>query len=681
VQDHRGIRSNEIGDWYRHRHALQGVRDLNAKPHRQYDVRNLVPYFVFSRDQALTKRYAKAIRKFVTNLPFEYEEQKEHPELVETLRKRMNLFIEQGDPKYWNSRPSADGQYAEFYNDPPSLHVPEIVAQQDEMVVLNKAIGLALWGQKTLENGAVDDQMTLTEAFLLAREMDTPDLFGVRASPDDLITTHRAGGVSAVAYALARHCETSHWTDEVAAWCSGVLHRAATIVEPESAIAYRGAIHFAHPCIFAVHGYAALLVRGYEVRAAQSALISLAVDAIDDVVKAVFVSSKQYAAAYPLFFRILLTLGLRQCVSARDDLPNYHSLHWDEGEAAQKTELIDWAESALDAAVVPALPQVPMPWIKDGTTRVRKGKAIDYVPNDVVFRFDLAERTLLEIDLATVLHTPSRSEFLAFVSNLVDWTIEEILPPFVDRRRDYTDSSPPFEWIYAFSAWCGKLCNRLSANEARSHILGRIYPLENDTSLVMMQSIMRLFMIYALIKSDTVSADSFSLWQEITDWVFENGRWKNSKDSDYLDREFQYCAMHVLFCAHNDVGPVLCAIDEGWSRLSMFEPIIKRAIRDVGQNQMLFYVFLTFLKRGGFDLLPDPALDWLVELANAKKSNQPFWEANGSETVALLRILLERRGQSLRPDHRAAVSRIADIMVDNGTRGAGFLQQELLRDV
>jgi hypothetical protein len=71
VHDQRGVRTNEMGDWYRYRHQLQGVRDLNKKPHRSYEVRDLVPYFVFRHDRDLSNRYAKAIRGFPKKLPFE----------------------------------------------------------------------------------------------------------------------------------------------------------------------------------------------------------------------------------------------------------------------------------------------------------------------------------------------------------------------------------------------------------------------------------------------------------------------------------------------------------------------------------------------------------------------------------------------------------------------------------
>jgi hypothetical protein len=79
------------------------------------------------------------------------------------------------------------------------------------------------------------------------------------------------------------------------------------------------------------------------------------------------------------------------------------------------------------------------------------------------------------------------------------------------------------------------------------------------------------------------------------------------------------------------------------------------------------------------DLLPEPALAWLLGIVQNRKSDQKFWESNGETTVALLKSLISERGAALTTEHRKSITLIADILTDNGVRGAGFLQQELLR--
>jgi hypothetical protein len=96
-------------------------------------------------------------------------------------------------------------------------------------------------------------------------------------------------------------------------------------------------------------------------------------------------------------------------------------------------------------------------------------------------------------------------------------------------------------------------------------------------------------------------------------------------------------------------------------------------------NFTLYHAVVTFLKRGGIDLLPEPALAWLHGVVVAGKGNRSFWEANGESTVELLKQLIAEKGDALSPNHHKLITSTADILIDNGVRGAGFLQQELMR--
>jgi hypothetical protein len=167
----------------------------------------------------------------------------------------------------------------------------------------------------------------------------------------------------------------------------------------------------------------------------------------------------------------------------------------------------------------------------------------------------------------------------------------------------------------------------------------------------------------------------------MTEWLFANPEWVRNGKGDYLDREFTSCAFTTLFCVAPDFSPLICGIDPGWPHLSKFLPTIKRAVCEFGVNETLYLAVITFLKRGGIDLLPEPALAWLHSVAASRKGDRKFWEANGENTVELLKQLISQKGGMLTPAHRKTVTLIADILIDDGVRGAGFLQQELLRAI
>ena len=78
-------------------------------------------------------------------------------------------------------------------------------------------------------------------------------------------------------------------------------------------------------------------------------------------------------------------------------------------------------------------------------------------------------------------------------------------------------------------------------------------------------------------------------------------------------------------------------------------------------------------------MIPEPGLSWLREIALAKKQDQDFWRTNGDETVEILKLILAKKSHVLSAAHRDTISFITDVLVDNGVRGAGFLQQDQLR--
>jgi len=165
----------------------------------------------------------------------------------------------------------------------------------------------------------------------------------------------------------------------------------------------------------------------------------------------------------------------------------------------------------------------------------------------------------------------------------------------------------------------------------------------------------------------------------MAEWLFASPEWQHNGKGDHLDREFTSCAFTTLFCVAPDFSPLICGVDPGWPHLGRFLPVIKRAICEFGTNVTLYLAVITFLKRGGIDLLPDPALAWLHDLVANKKGDQKFWRMNGENTVELLKLLIFQKAAMLTADHRRLITSIADILTDDGVRGAGFLQHELLR--
>jgi hypothetical protein len=676
--------SNEIGDWFRHKHLLQAVRDLNSRPHRAFEIRSLVPYYVLWHDQVLRDRYAEAVQKFAQASLFSYEEERGDPEHVAALRKKATWYWEQATPEFWRTEFDEDSGQYKIWNDPPSANSEERLAHQQRFALLNKCVGLSLWAEKAREEGKVGDSFSIADALRQAQELDQDDLFDIY-DDEELTQERRKAAVAGVAYAVAKFSSDESWTEERAAWCLDVIQRAATTPNAQSPYKTRGMLLIMDSAVFAAYGYAALLGRGSAIEAAQCGILSLAVDPMEGIISAVAASAADYAQAYPDFYWVMFALLVRSCVAANRDIPSDYSSVWDEAEATACDELPTQAETALIDGKLPILPSIPLPWIKGEASNeaVKDGEYEDssgtggYRRNDDVFLWHVAEKAIFPVQLAAILTDPwKRAQFLALLGQLVEYTVQEIVPPFAKRRRDRSGDTP-FQWVFQANDWLGRIATHLEPDEI-DELFGPVAGADNETALLIAHSFVPSFMINGLLVAKPARPEILGVWKKIAEWLLQNPETRRL-DGEYLDRDFSAAAMALLLCVHGDFGPIVCGIEEGWAELPNLLPTLERAVRTLGVNETLYLAVMKLFDAGGFDLLPDPALAWLRDIVIARKADQDFWQKNGDDTVKLLTKLLDQKEAVLSDEHRGCISLIVDILVDNGVRGAGFLQQERLR--
>ena len=671
-----GSPSNEIGNWLQYKLQLQAVRDLNQKPHRKQDIRNLVPYVLLSGQQEAIDRYTKEIRSFPERPPVSFKEEFDDPDHIAALAKQMKNFADQGDPQYWRMQKTDDGRVA-FFNDPPSRQEDEFKELTANHAKLNEHTSLAMWANKALENGALDQRFTIDAAILLAKEIDFPEIFDDRSN-ENISARQAMSAVSGVAFVVAAHLPAEQMDDTLLSWALDVLQRAATGPEADDTIDVRASLLLMHPAVFAAHGFSHLLARGFAEDVSIEALLNLSVDAMSGVKAAVFSGAKAYGEARPEVVWALMRLGLRLCIGHEGDGPQPYSIAWDAREAERNLALVDEAASSIAEKRFDALPVPPEPWIKGvGASRQSTRDTKGYVRNPVWFYHHDAEKTILQLPIEIFVSDAHKSEFLRLVGQLVDAMVQEMHPPFAEHGRDRSERTP-FEWIYGFSYWCGRVGARLTVREFREAVIDRAIGSDSETALMILQSALRSYMVFALLPEEPLADEKVQFWSEITEWMFALPEWRHQR-RDHLDREFQATALSLLFCAQNDFAPLICGLETSWPHFPKFTPHLERVVREFGRHGNLYYAVLTFFKRGGFAFLPDPGFVWLYDVVQLHKDDPEFWERNGEETVELLKRVLSEKGERLSVDDRTRLIAMLDTLVDGGVRGAGFIQQELSR--
>ena len=673
MSDTTSNHANEIGDWTRFRHLLIAVRELNQRPHRHIYIRDLVPYFAFSDREELKQRYTDAVRTMPERLPFEFEEQKSDAGYIESLRKSLSWMVEQADPQYWHSERMADGR-TKVWNDPPSADTPERLRVIERHVLTERFLRLALWADKCLDEGELRSDVPLDEALSEARDLDATDIF--EPAGIDFQASQRAAAIAGVAFVLARFADEDLWDADTSAWVTETIRRASRYVDNDD-LSYRGSILSMHPLIFAAYGNAALVLRGVESERCQIELLKLALHPYEAVAAAVAKATFLVTKESPAFGWELYAIFVRRCIVTQDERPDYRAQQKSEGEERYHQTLIDDAISAISTETSTALPPIPMPWVlKNKGEGAAKLASSSYVRNTQIFLWHIAEKTILEVDVSILLEDPNqRREFLGLLEKLIEMTFQEMVPPFAENRRDH-QGNIPFEWVFGFFHWLGRTCQYLSRPEIEDIILPRIFEAENESALMAMQSFARAFLGYLVLPPSELTDDHFEIWERIADWIIENPEGRHRR---HVEREFAHCLFLTLFCFTRDFQPLICVVDRGWAPLKRFEPIVDRMVEKYGTDKTLYLGLAKFLQKGGLDLAPDPALKWLKDIAVAMKADQDFWSANGDATVDVLKEVLSQNAEGLTEAHRHIISLITDILVDNGIRGAGFLQQDQLR--
>ncbi|HWX65422.1 MAG TPA: hypothetical protein VNZ27_03240 [Rhodanobacter sp.] len=685
---------NQMGNWYRHRRELTANKELNERPHRQQDIRQLLPYLIFAGDDDLQQRVLAGVFAFPQHLPFEYEEEKKNGNRVAELTEKMTVFAERGVLDNWQVQQARDGDGYLIWCDAPSTHTERFKEQSEDQARLSEYFALGLWANEALEKGVVDPKITLSEAWQRVQVIDKDNAFDLT---EDFHEQQRAAAIAGVAFVLARYSDD----DAAFSWSVEALHRAATAPEAQRNFLLRSSVLAMHPKVFAVHGYSGLLARDRLVREAQAALLHAALHPLEHLAAAVFVSMASYAAKYQTFCWILIDLGIGRSIADRDHIPNHYNVVPDAYEHAANEKLLRRAKLALAKNAVPKLPAIPMPWIKqpqlswsalkDWASGLLRRPAAQqalryraspetngYQRNSRIFLWHVAEALILKAPLVALTGSPDAAQRVtALACQLRDFTIMEVVPPFADSRREYRGNTP-FEWVYACSAWLGEVLAAIPEFEAKEQLITPILAAENETALLLLHTVMYHFMLNALATPTDISDADLMLWRYLADWVLANPEGSNPL-SEHLDREFTDCIFSLFFCATGGFSSLLCAINPGWRHLSLFLYTVEKAVTKLGANSTVFTALTTLLSHGGCDWLPDPALGWIETTVETRAADIPFWQIHGENTVALLKSVVAVKQDAMTEALRQRIIRLADRLVDGGVRGAGFLQQELLR--
>jgi len=639
---------NLMGSWSGERFLAAALRQHNELPHRKHSIRELsVPFAAFAPPEVKT-RYAEAIGTFLDRVPVETEQDRDDPDRSAAARQHFEIFRQQADPG--NLRAEARGEDMLFYILPPyaaeSAHQTRLADNQ----ALERVLRLYLWAVKTIESGTPESGFDLSTAYDEMCALDEANLFDASAAFSDLRQHNAQSAVSATAAILAWHADEDLWA-RAQTRATDVIARAAGMEEGDDVISSRGSVLSGHPPAMAAYGYAALAKRNPDDPTSRRALIQLAVDPIEKVAEAVYLSAAIYADAdTDLVWRLY-------CLATQRGARSFNrgsGVHWSEAEAREQNLLSSEAEQALDGGelVLPAR----------GPDRTGDPDAfLDYSWDYQALAFKLP--------IAALLGSRTRTMLLENVSSMVGCALEA--------RDDAGRGSPDFEWHFEFGTWLGRLLGHLSLQEAQALLFDRLTDADPDAAAALMDLVMRNFMIEWMLPARPLSSSLKAHWSGLIGWADNRPVWSKPLVSRQVRENDRGMALSSLFCATGN--ELVCGVDVDWPHAVELIELINRAAARFGAERTVFAGLLKLLRAQKAALLPAPGLGWIQAVARARGKDRSFWNhrSNGEQLVILLREVIA--ADPLSKQDRTIIIETADMLIEAGVRGAAFLQQDMVR--
>ncbi|MHA7062879.1 hypothetical protein [Azospirillum argentinense] len=668
----RGANVNIMGRAL-HRMVLDPVAERNAQTHRRFDVRSLVPYCLFSEDDAVRTDLAERIRHAGGTAASgagagDAGEDIVPVRLQDTIRRMQAM----ADPASWSIQQAPRGSGIVLAYVPPADLAAAAEPVRREHERLNAMLRLSQWADASLEEGSPHPSIALPDALAEAKALDSPDLFATPFDVGDLAGTHCAAAVAGIAAVAVRSSAPSLGAADLA-WCREILRRAAAMPVGDDEVRTPRSLVKHHPTAHAVAGLASLVAHGIADRDERERLLLQIAHPLRGIAGSVFLALRPLWESEPLLCWQAVALGMRLSVPRRAQRPTAYSVTRSDAAAQWVRGVLDDVIADFRAGRETPLPAVPSPWSRaspSGPTREA------FRRSDTVFLWDFAPLVLFQQPLERMLADPwRRGEILQLVRDLAAWTVDECSPP--ETRHAGRGGAVPYEWVAGFMEWCAAL-GALAPNEVDITVVRPVQAAEEETALRLMGDYLRGFVAQRFHPDSPPDNGTASTWRALCDWVLAHRRAEWAGEKDYLDRDFGACVEAVLFSAHGH-----CAFETPWPGAAVFTGTLARWVDAFGTNPRAFRMLLTYLQGAGWSFLPQPGLAWLAGVIESKRSDAHFWTEhdNGDATARLIERSAEQHGGAIAgtPDLIARLVRATDILTANGVRRGALAQQQLAK--
>lgn len=657
----------------------------NRRRCRQWSLRDLTPLHLFAGD-AIRTAFVEAVARFPEELPFNYAEETNDPELVADLRTTAEIWAEWAKPEnYHVGRPDPETARipVNFHN--PRAQAPDVQASLAQTNASMQPHSLWIWVHSYFETRQPPDGFTLDQAVRIAQSLDSQDLFNAQAGSDldREVTLGAVCGAAAVVKCFVTEPEPA-----LLAWASDVISRGSRMPAPSVDAWSSVAVNPWHPGIFIARACAADIHRGRDVEAAKSTLYALCGHPVDVVSLAAFEAAMSCWGDDNRFAWIALDLAVRLAEGTRRG-GQVSEAERAMQRAAEIGELIHDAQARhADGNTYPEISSPPPPWVRTpegepDTPHRRRAAPGDWQRSERYWRAEHFGETLGKAPLEQMLSDPQRREqCLQLLDLLLDWTLEYINPSWDEHPDGRSSRSTDLgKWIPDYARVLARIAAVLGASEMNNRYLQRIFSLEDELCASFLNPFVS-HLTAQVMDTAEVPVGAIELLLACTDRLLADRAFEPWRRRDSLHGfDLPYLVRNLFFVGIEQANGAARFANGDWSDITSILPIADRLVRAAGRQSSVMQHYLTLCERAAGWYPTERFADQI--LAVLGDQDPPAWR----NTILAGRIagLVQAHADRSAP-LELALSRkllqILDRLVDMGDRRSAALQlSDAFKDV
>lgn len=690
VQEMGSYSSNLIGFQPHDRIHHEAVVRLNSRKCRKQELRWLASLCVLSDDK-LAESASKAIGVFASDLPFDYEEEREDAGRVEHLRRTAEIWAEIGKRENYRATLKQDGSGFIIEMENPKAQGADIEAIKEHQATMEENLRLLNWVHDSFEKRTISDRLAVADALGDARRLDAPSLFSEAHPHIDPIHQKQAAvsGVAAVVVCFGRTASA-----EDIDWAAEVCLRAWLTREAPDDLFFRGSVLLHHPVLYACRGLAGLLRREAFRQQALEALIQLTAHPYDQIVTEavnglISVWDDEPAIAW---------IGLR-LANALATIEHYpYDIAPNDREQRERERVARAIEASLTKyadtdAQVARMPELPPAWIQRSNgpqiARGRHGRdaVVDWQHPTIDFSPSLLAKVLSSLPVASAMADGLRRDcFLAWCDELVAWTVERHCPIWSRGRADAfeADEIQLFDWRHELYRFLARVALHLEPDEAVKRFVEPAAASDDETFASLIRSFVG-HLASDIMDEPVLPERPLTILKSIVPRLLLHRSWRDLARHGVSTSEIDLVeTVRVLFFISVDdaMGAARFA-NRDWRDVEVIYPLIEPFLETHGRIPTVTSAFLTLCERAIQNYPVERFVQHLHMVLPRSEVLPAGWRA--TTMVARLSGLIQQFSQKTQPLPPSTARELLvalDVLVDLGDRRAAAIQaSEVFKDI